>query len=856
MRAARGQLLMEIHERRELAAAAETVASAALIGAPLALGMAHLSSTLVISALGLIAFGLLVAARGWRLPHLGLLPLLLLGVCAAIALQLVPLPARVLAAIAPEAFRIGEIALGPAAGWGGMRPISLDLPATAAELAKWAGWTAIAWVLWHRVRTARGARDRLLRYVGSAAAAVALIGLFHFLVGERRVLFGLYEFQASNAFRSTFGNSNHLAGFLVLGGLLALGIAAGSELRRARLGWGALFILCAAGTFLSASRGGFVALIAGLIFLLALGWGGRRSGEDGGWQSGLTLGFATTAAAGVGIWIYLRFPRLLREVASLLNLDPASEEGKLEALLSGWRAAQGSWLTGIGRGAFGTVGALYQENPFPGIWFTHVENEPVQALAELGFPVGGGLLLGLFAVWIGLALRGRRSWAEAGAAAGVFALCLQNLADFSLQHACGLAALCLLAYPAGARARRDEVSETAGIRAALAHPAAGIAAICLAVIGFGWASIRAWPGLDADSDRLLATAKDASMEEFEALVRDAFWKRPADYLPVDLMASRLLSEPGNAEAAMPWINRLRILRPFGTRGHVLAGVALSELGRGRQALRQFRRAATLGTRTIDEVVARYQSREAILEGAPQEGDPARVAALRLSQLGKRDEGILVAKRALEKSPDDDGLLAALSSLQAAAGEREEAWELARKRRSLRPDLDGAWAGEAAALTRLGRRDEARDTYREGLEQHAGSPALIFGLAQLELDEKRADQALLVLARLRSNVPTGSRVRYHELRARAFRAERSLLRARDELRMAVRLAPDREPLRIALANTLLELGRTEEAAAEVAKLGESPAAEAARDRLERQRKREQEAKEALQRERLERASRGR
>lgn len=383
----------------------------------------------------------------------------------------------------------------------------------------------------------------------------------------------------------------------------------------------------------------------------------------------------------------------------------------------------------------------------------------------------------------------------------------------------------------------------------------GAAVVASGAVLLTWGAIASWPGLDADGDRLLAIAKDATLPELKAAAAQASARRPGDYLPVDLVATRLLAEEGGAKEALTWINRLLFLQPFGPRGHLLAGEALAQLGNGRQALLEYRQAASLGTPTVAEVVARFPSAEAILLATPVEPGPARVAAQKLAALGRRADGIAVATRALEKAPDDEGLLGALFWLQIGEGQLDDALALAGKRRALYPDSEQAWADEASTLSRLKRDDEARALYEEGLRRLPGAPPLVFGLAQLDLREKHPDQALATLGRLRLAIPSGTRASYHGLRAQAFRDQRSLIKARDELRLAVRLAPDRDWLRIQLTDVLLALGRTDEAAAEAAKLGEGAAAAAARDRVAKQTARDTESKGALERERLERAARG-
>src|SRR5690606_21657464 len=133
-------------ERDRKEAFAEGLAAAALVLAPLALGMVHLPVVLAISGLAWLALGLLVIARGPKPLRIGWFGAALLGLAFATALHLVPLPFGLVRLLSPETARINEIALGPAPG---PRPLSLDLPATWTALVKALGLAAAAAPLHH-----------------------------------------------------------------------------------------------------------------------------------------------------------------------------------------------------------------------------------------------------------------------------------------------------------------------------------------------------------------------------------------------------------------------------------------------------------------------------------------------------------------------------------------------------------------------------------------------------------------------------------------------------------------------------------------------------------------------------------
>ena len=828
---------LEKRQHERLGQAAEVTAAIALVGAPLAIGAVHLPVVLAVAGLGTLSLLLLaLSLRGRRL-HTGWLAPLLLAIDAFVLAQLLPLPHGLVAAIAPA-----TAALYEAAGVTGWHPLSLDPAATAAEAAKGIGWLCLFVVLQHRAGASKTARRRILACVASAAAAVALIGFGNHLAGERQSLFGLYTFAAPRAFLSTLGNANNLAGFLNLGGLVALGLAAHAKRTKQRAAWLVLFALCVGGSILTASRGGAMALLAGLLLLPVIGFGSKARREEGGeesWRSWATLGAATAIASLLAWWLYSAFPRLLREVATLFDFNVADEEGKLEAYQIAWDAALAHPFLGIGRGAFESVQALYLSQPWR-ITFTHAENEPLQALAELGLPVGAALVLGIGIAWLGLVRRGRLSWVEAGAAAGAFALLLQNLVDFSLQFAPGLALLALFAH----HVRREL---RVGQRAVLAL--GGAAAILVAAAG-----VRAWPGIHADRNALIAAGADPalSLDEVEARVRAARVARPAWYLPAEVAATRAAAVPEGARRALPWINELLRLHPMGGSGHRLAGDVLATLGRRSQALGEYRIAATLNVPAVDRVIERWPGdEEAIRAAVPAEPLPALAAAGPVEKAGHRALAIELLQRALRRDDDPAAsrVLQRLFWLHRAEGDHEASLAVAERLRAVEEKQENALALQGHALRSLKRPDDARARYEEALSLDRRHTGAILGLADLALADKQHGQALEILERIPVTAPEGAQRERLWKRGQALRGAGRLIEARDELRLLVGRAPDNPWYRLGLTEVLLDLRNLDEAARTLEPLGDWDRADGARKRLAQLRDAEAERQRELLERRL-------
>ena len=199
-------------------------------------------------------------------------PFLVFVIAAAwVGFQIVPLPPAMVRVISPEADALFWLSLGPLGLYPGLRPLSLNPPATGRELAKSVAFLLTASAAALLARDARR-RQLLLGGVAISGLAVASVGLVAALVNVAPLL------QP----RVTFVNPNHLAGLLNLASLTTLGFAVRLRGRETGL-WFVAFILSATGIFLSLSRGGIAAFFVGVAIFAFLYVGKVRTERDRSW---------------------------------------------------------------------------------------------------------------------------------------------------------------------------------------------------------------------------------------------------------------------------------------------------------------------------------------------------------------------------------------------------------------------------------------------------------------------------------------------------------------------------------------------------------------------------------------------
>jgi tetratricopeptide (TPR) repeat protein/O-antigen ligase len=744
--------------RRSSSSRAATV-GATLLGAlvvllPLARGGVDVWAQAVALVAALVAL-LLLAGGEVRLPWAGVA---LLGVCAAMALQ------------------VGAGLLLP-----GGRLASLDPPSTGRELAK--GVAALAAFLAGYVAGPTGRRrDRVVLGLGVAGLAVAALVFGGALLGVTPLLEP----------RRPFVNPNHLSGFAALTAFPLLGLAL-RDRGQGRLLWLMGFMLVAAVAFLSLSRGGIGAFLggSGLFVLLSL----RREARPGEPSHRTRAVMVASLAAALAVVAYLALGPVLRELQTVRG---AGDEVKLAL----WRpAAQMTLdrpLLGIGRGAFEVAFPSWKTQE-ENLTFTHLENEWLQPLVELGVPLGL-LLVGTFLwLWLRAALRRDLSWVEVGLLSGTAALCAQNLVDFSLELV-GLSIPFAVAMGLLQRGER-------GFQVGWLKLAAGSGVAALLAAG-GLALWVAHP-LEGEAAEV-AQAPSAAAAEVRA--REVARWHPVDWVPVATVGARWVGE-GRCASALPWLTRAMQLNPTGPEPHLFAARCLAASGQAPAAQREYRLAFLFGrSDALSEAARWWPTVEGLLAVAPQSADGLLAAAGVLRGLGRKEEATEVLRRALDEYRDGR----AVAPLAAAALEEmdpDQALPLARRREAEAPlDPDG-WLLAAEALTRQGLADEAGAELEAGLARLPGSPPLIGAQVQRALAARRYSEAKRLAEGMAARTPTELAQRQAWVAA-ALASQGRLGEAIDRARSAVSALPEAAwPLQT-LASYCEQAGRYDDAIAAV------------------------------------------
>lgn len=290
------------------------------------------------------------------------------------------------------------------------------------------------------------ARDRTASWRLAAAVLVgvfaqAAFGALSWSIAPARI-YGQGRPDITMPFGS-FVNHNHFAGFVEMGALLALGMAVGHA-RRARsltpasIGLLGLSLAMAAAHVASRSRGGLLALAAGIIVCGALSAGLWRS--ESAWQARRRVIFAAGGAVLVlGFALSAVSPTARRHLATLL-LGQAGTSGsyRVDMARSTLRLAAAHPVLGSGLGAYEDAVPPFKRGHGE-LRATHAESDVLELIAESG-------LLGALAVgWLGLAIlrsfqarlaTGRdpfRKGLAIGALSGAAALAVHGLVDFNLR---------------------------------------------------------------------------------------------------------------------------------------------------------------------------------------------------------------------------------------------------------------------------------------------------------------------------------------------------------------------------------------------------------------------------------------
>ncbi|HET6612042.1 MAG TPA: O-antigen ligase family protein, partial [Kofleriaceae bacterium] len=539
---------------------------------------------------------------------------------------------------------------------------------------------------------ARGGLRLLATVVAGAGGLIAIIALGHEVVGATTV-FGIYQPLTAEHMPlvSPFINPNHLAGLMVLSVPVALALAAASP-GRLRALWIGLVALGSVVCLLSASRGGVVALAAGVLacaVLLALGR--RRSRHrDKRAPASTRVAILVTIASALVLGLGLTGKAAWDQLAATDEAEILAQEGKLAM----WKEAAAMigdypWV-GTGRGGF--EAAFSARLSRGDKVYSHVENEPLQAIIDWGIP---GALILLVLLWITMrdaAGRWRGDPLDVGLVCGLGALFAHNLVDFSFAMP-GVAMPALVAAAALCRGSLTAVPRIEARRAKRARMALCAAGgIVLILAASPWS--RSARAENAD----LAARGYADPDAALAAAEDILARHPADHVAAGHVAEALfaLRDP----RAVAVINRALALNPGHPGLHLVAARMLFASQDPDQALIQYRLAIGHGDRQaaraiIGEVLARFPDPEAAARAFPT--DEWWVATVRgiLVSAHRTATAIAYLRRATTDDPAQAEAWVLLSRLALRDGDTASAIAAGRQAVAIQDEGDGR---AALALT--------------------------------------------------------------------------------------------------------------------------------------------------------------
>jgi O-antigen ligase len=303
----------------------------------------------------------------------------------------------------------------------------------------------------------RFALDRFVTWIAILGVGLAVFGVVQRAVNLRSVdsdgwqlVYGFWKPQRAGNVFGPFINRNHFAGWMIMALPLVVGYACavveitgpegrlspGRGLRWTATPDGSRFLTLAAAALVMAtsvaatgSRSGIAALVVMLLvfaYFIAARMQRRRA---------RTLALGGLIAVLLGGIIWLGVGRTLQRF-SVVSEDVGS---RISAWHDSLRIIRDMPLFGTGAGGFGTAMLVYQREHRE-TFYAQAHNDYLQVLAEGGLLVGIPVFaaIGLLVWTIRLRLRNgdgsvRVHWIRAGAVAGLAAIAVQSLVDFSLQ---------------------------------------------------------------------------------------------------------------------------------------------------------------------------------------------------------------------------------------------------------------------------------------------------------------------------------------------------------------------------------------------------------------------------------------
>jgi Tfp pilus assembly protein PilF len=801
---------------------AEGAVALALFFCPLAIACVHLGSIAVACALGLAAWALaaLAALRSGEPFELPGPAIAFAAAAGLVALQLAPLPPALLSFLAPRSAELYAFSLGPLGAWPAWRPLSLDPPATARELAKALTYLGL-FLAAAQVSRSRRARSRLVATLGLSGLAVALVGFGHALVGATS-LFGRFQYaQASPPFLTTFGNPNHLASFLSLACAALLARALAERDRKIATLWVFAALATGVGVLLTLSRGGIVAFAAAQAMLGTAVFLARSSERMGMVLAPRRLVVPGAVLAVLAVSAYLAWDALAAEWASSDSVAKI-QASKLALWPTFWPMLREHWLTGVGRGAFQSVYQRFAPASFG--TFTHPEMIAAQWSLELGAPAAIALGAASAAALLRALSHPGFDPERLACAVGILGVALHEFIDFGLELG-GLAAPAAVAFAVATS--RDERAPLLRRPAALGLSAAAALA---AAAGLAFAG----PTLEEDGKAVAALYPARPADEVAALAARAARRHPADYYPHLVAAQAYAAErPLRPDRLMGFAGRAMYLKPSEPAAHRLAALALRSVGRFAQARVEYRLALQGGdSGALQEITRVFRTAPELLDAVPDTETFLAALADQLLAEGKLEAAESVAGEAIARHGERAPALLRLAQVAQRRHDPDAAEQLGLRLDAAAPERpEGLQVRVHARLARGDRGGAIRLMEEEGLRRFGSDAGVSLTLAELKLAAGDTRGAREVLRRIPAGLEVGVRVHALSLEASAAEAEGQGSKAAHTMRTAVALQPDNAGLRYAYALLLERVGRLDQAVEEATSLAaNAPALKAEAEKL--------------------------
>lgn len=533
----------------------------------MAVGSLHTLALAIVAALAAVAVGLLWYDGEPLRARPAATTLVALGVVLVgwTALQAVPLPRAVVAALAPENADVWARALSPLREEGpAWITLSLDPIATRVQVLRGVTYLLFFVGAVRVAYTSEGVAflERALVAAGIAMAAAALL---HPVFGAQRV-FGAYEPGEKYAYSpqhiAPLLNTNHLAGYVNIGLLVALGASVRRSGSVPRPLAAAAAVVLVATNFWSASRGGTATMLLGAVLVVGLTLVVRRSDR------------ARTAAAIAPVVLLvaagsMMFVAGVDEAKVVFTKSDMSKLGLFRNVLD---LIPRFAVFGLGRGAFESVFPSVRTGSGYLVW-THPENLVLQWATEWGAPIA---LLALGAVvW---SLRAQtalaRSKPPVGAWAALAAVGLHNLVDFNAEVPGVVVALATCAAivtggSGGGRARSSRVESWSARPDALVA-VGGAAVVVASAVALAGRGHELYDEQRAFAD--MAAQRSLDKEAWHPRLRAAMLRHPAEpYFP---FVGAVRASAAQDEPVLPWAARALERSPVYGRAHLLLARSL------------------------------------------------------------------------------------------------------------------------------------------------------------------------------------------------------------------------------------------------------------------------------------------